>query len=207
MTQQRRGIPVTITSNSMLDAIHNRRSIGKVTDDVPPRELIEQMIEAAITAPNHHHTEPWRFFILTGDARLGLGDALVEARLAEEDDPSNVPQALLNKTREKPLRAPVVIGVAVKPDPGKKVWPVEEVCATAAAVQNMLLAGDALGLATMWRTGDPCYSEPVKRFFGLGERDTLIGMIYVGYRAAEPGERTRTPVEHVTQWWESRSGA
>jgi nitroreductase len=198
---------VTITSNPVLEAIHSRRSIGKLTDEMPPRELIERMLEAAITAPNHYHTEPWRFFVLTGDARLGLGDALVEARLQEEDEPSNVPQAVLDKTREKPLRAPVVIGVAVKPQPGEKIWPVEELCATAAAVQNMLLAGEALGLATMWRTGAPCYSEPVKQFFGLEEQDTLIGMIYAGYKATEPTAPSRKPVDDVTVWWDSRLGS
>jgi nitroreductase len=198
---------VTVTSNAILDAIYNRRSIGKVTDEMPPRELIEQMLGAATTAPNHYHTEPWRFFVLTGDARLGLGDALVEARLEVEEDPSNVPQAVLDKTREKPLRAPVVIGVAVRPQSGEKIWPVEEVCATAAAIQNMLLAGSSLGLATMWRTGAPCYSEPVKQFFGLDEDDTLLGMIYVGYPAAEPNQRVRKPVEQVTVWWNSRTGA
>jgi nitroreductase len=198
-----KGESVTITSNPVLESIHNRRSIGKVTDQEPPRELIQHMLEAAVTAPNHHHTEPWRFFVLTGDARLGLGDALVEARLAEEEDPATIPQAVLDKTREKPLRAPVVIGVAVQPQPGQKIWPIEEVCATAAAIQNMLLAGEALGLATMWRTGDPCYSEPVKRYFGLDEADTLLGMIYVGYAAAEPKQPTRTPVDRFTVWRDS----
>lgn len=197
---------MTVASNTILETIHNRRSIGKVTEQEPPRELIQQMLEAAITAPNHHHTEPWRFFVLTGDARSGLGDALVEDRLAGEDDPSNIPQEVLEKTRAKPLRAPVVIGVAVQPQSGSKVWDVEEVCATAAAIQNMLLAGESLGLATMWRTGDPCYSEPVKRFFGLDEPDTLLGMIYVGYAATEPKPPVRTPVEKVTTWWDERRG-
>jgi nitroreductase len=198
-----KGSAVTITSNAVLDAIHNRRSIGKVTDEVPPKELIEKMLEAAITAPNHHHTEPWRFFVLTGDARLGLGDALVEDRLSGEEDPDSVPAAVIEKTRQKPLRAPVVIGVAVQPQASSKVWEVEEICSTAAATQNMLLAADSLGLATMWRTGDPCYSDPVKKFFGLGENDTLLGMVYVGYKAAEPAERTRTPVSQFTTWWDS----
>lgn len=195
---------MTVTSNTILDTIHNRRSIGKVTDQEPPKELIQQMLEAAVTAPNHHHTEPWRFFVLTGDARLGLGDALVEAKLAEEDDPGNVSGAVIEKTREKPLRAPVVIGVAVHPHPGEKVWPVEEICATSAAIQNMLLAGEALGLATMWRTGDPCYSAPVKRFFGLDEDDTLLGMIYVGYAANDPKPRSRTQVDQFTIWRNTR---
>ncbi|TVR70786.1 MAG: nitroreductase [Sphaerobacteraceae bacterium] len=198
-----KGNAVTITSNAILDAINNRRSVGKVTEEIPPTEHIQTMLEAAITAPNHHHTEPWRFFVLTGDARLGLGDALVEDRLSGEEDPSSIPEAVIEKTRQKPLRAPVVIGVAVQPQQRAKVWEVEEVCSTAAAIQNMLLAAHSLGLATMWRTGDPCYSEPVKQFFGLGEEDTLLGMIYVGYPASEPAARNRTPVDQVTTWWDS----
>jgi nitroreductase len=191
---------VTATQLSILDAIHSRRSIGKVTEDVPPRELIEQMLDAAVTAPNHYLTEPWRFIVLTGDARLELGNALVEARLENEPDPDSVPEAALEKIRQKPLRAPVVIGAAVQPRSGPKVWEVEEICAGAAAVQNMLLAAEGLGLAAMWRTGDPCYSGPVKRFFGLDEADTLIGMIYVGYPAAEPKPGPRTPASKVTVW-------
>ena len=191
---------MTITGNPILDAIHSRRSIGKVTDQLPRREDIEQIIQAALTAPNHHLTEPWRFFVLTGSAREQLGEALVEERLSHESDPSNVPEVVLQKIREKPLRSPVVIGVAVKPSQESQVWEVEEVCATAAATQNMLLAAQSLGLAAMWRTGDPCYSAPVKRFFGLGERDTLLGMIYVGYPAVEPQPTERKPIDAVTSW-------
>lgn len=193
---------MTITSNPVLEAIHSRRSIGKVTDEQPPRELIQQMLDAAVTAPNHHMTEPWRFFVLTGSARNRLGEALVEERLSQEEDPDSVPEKVLDKIRAKPLRAPVIIAAAVQPKPGTKIWEVEEICATAAAIQNMLLAGDSLGLATMWRTGDPAYSEPVKRFFGLDEDDTLLGMIYVGYAETEPGPSPRTPASDVTVWME-----
>lgn len=191
---------MTLTRNPVLDVIHKRRSVGKVTDEAPSAELIQQLLDAAITAPNHHHTEPWRFFVLTGGARKRLGEALVEARLATEEDPADVPEAVLEKIRAKPLRAPVIIAVAVQPHPGTKVWEVEEICATAAAIQNLLLAAEGLGLAAMWRTGDPCYSTPVKRFFGLDDPDTLLGMIYVGYKAVDPKPANRTPSSSLTVW-------
>jgi nitroreductase len=191
---------LTAIQNPVLDAIHSRRSVGKVTDEIPAKELIQQILDAALTAPNHHLTEPWRFFVLTGNARNRLGDALVEERLSHETEPDAVPAVVLEKIREKPLRAPVVIGVAVQPSSADNVWEVEEVCACAAATQNMLLAAHSLGLAAMWRTGDPCYSAPVKRFFGLGERDTLLGMIYVGYKAIDPQPTPRKSADHVTVW-------
>lgn len=58
------------------EAIINRRSIGKVKDDPVPKTFIEKMLKAATYAPNHYRTEPWRFFVLTGDSRKKLGEVL-----------------------------------------------------------------------------------------------------------------------------------
>lgn len=57
----------------VLEAIATRRSIGKVKEDPVPSELIHQIVEAGTWAPSHFRTEPWRFFVLTGDARKALG--------------------------------------------------------------------------------------------------------------------------------------
>lgn len=32
-------------------------------------DLLNELIELATWAPNHHHTWPWRFAVLEGDAR------------------------------------------------------------------------------------------------------------------------------------------
>ena len=53
--------------------------------------------------------------------------------------------------------------------------------AVAAAVQNMLLAAEALGLGAMWRTGNPAYDPDVKRFLGLPEGAHLLSFVYLGY--------------------------
>ena len=58
----------------VMTAIKTRRSIGKVKSDPVPKEMIETILEAGTWAPCHHQTEPWRFFVLTGDARNGLGN-------------------------------------------------------------------------------------------------------------------------------------
>src|SRR6195952_926267 len=97
---------------SVFDAIRSRRSIGKVKPDRPSREKIERMLEAATYAPNHHTTEPWRFYVLSGTARNELGELMEQSlrhRLVETK--SEKAQAALAKERNKPLRAPVVIAV------------------------------------------------------------------------------------------------
>ncbi|MCK9927534.1 nitroreductase family protein, partial [Frankia sp. Mgl5] len=136
------------------DAITTRRSIGLVKQELPLRESIERMLEAATWAPNHHLTEPWRFFVLTGDARVRLGEAMAEiakARLADPDTEES--RKKIEKQKENPLRAPVVIAVAVAPSERENVEELEEIEAVACGVQNMLLTAHSLGLGAVWRTG------------------------------------------------------
>ena len=64
----------------VLDAITNRRSINKLNQDVPPKELIEKILQAGNWAPTHHGTEPWRFYVITGDSRRKLGDVMANLR-------------------------------------------------------------------------------------------------------------------------------
>ena len=175
-----------------LEAIATRHSIGKVKPDSVPRELIERLLSAAIQAPNHHLTQPWRFWVLAGKAREELGQVMASALRRKMDDPESTPgQALLAKEAQKPLRAPVLIVVGAKKSDNPKVVPIEDVEATAAAVENLLLAAHDLGLGAMWRTGDAAYEREVKEFFGLGPEDHLSGFIYVGYPAMTPPSRER----------------
>ncbi len=153
---------------SVFDIIRRRRSIGKMTAQQPSREQIERLLEAAIHAPNHHKVEPWKFFVLAGKVRTELGAVMAEslaARMAETT--SEKAQAILNKERNKLLRSPVVIVVAAERPLLPKVVEIENVAAVAAAVQNMLLTAEEMGLACMWRTGDAAYDPQVKKWLGL----------------------------------------
>jgi nitroreductase len=185
-----------------LEAIRTRRSVGKLLSDPVPRELIEQMLDAAVQAPNHHRTLPWRFWVLTGEARERLGEVMARAireQLPELD--GEAAQAALARERAKPLRAPALIVVAVDQDPADPVLSVEDLESGAAAVQNMLLAAHALGLGAMWRTGEAAYSPLVKAHFGLGPEDFILGFVYVGYAASQPAALTRS-AEGRVEWWE-----
>ncbi len=184
-----------------LEAIATRRSIGKVKPERPPRESIERMLEAAAQAPNHHLTEPWRFFVLAGRARDELGSVMAEELRQRLDDPeSDAGRIQVAKEAEKPLRAPVLIVVATKKSDNPRIIPVEDIEATAAAVENMLLAAHDLGLAAQWRTGDAAYDPSIKAFFGLSPEDHLAGFIYVGYADKEPGPRQRSLAASKTEW-------
>lgn len=190
---------VSAQGDAVLETLRKRRSIGKMTAQVPHQNLIRQIIEAGTWAPNHHLTEPWRFFVLQGEARTALGKVMAGVAAARESDPAVASQAA-ERAITKPLRAPYVIAVGVEPSIDPSIPPIEEIAAGSAAVQNMLLAAEALGLAAIWRSGWIAFEPEVREHFGISPRGTMLGFVYVGYAAMQPPVRQRRPVEDVTEW-------
>jgi nitroreductase len=183
------------------EAIRGRRSIGSVKTDTVEPALVKKLLEAAVYAPNHHRTEPWRFYVLTGKGREVLGKAY--AKIASEfmEDPSTeANQIALRKHFEKAFRAPVIIVVAAVSTDSAKVDRREEHAAVHAAVQNMLLQAHALGLGAIWRTGAPAYHADMKSAFGLLEADEVVGFIYVGYPAHALPAKEQPSYESKTVW-------
>ncbi|SDI99319.1 nitroreductase family protein [Natribacillus halophilus] len=195
-----------------LEAIRTRRSNGKVHPDQPvDRELIETILEAGTWAPNHHHTEPWIFYVQQGEGRRPLGKTLrkiaAEEMEGEGEAFSEKQEKKLEKTEGKPFRAPVVITIVAEPVDKDKVVDIEEYAATHAAAQNMLLAAHALGLGAIWRSGRPTYHEKMRRLYNVSDRGAVVGFIYLGWPAlTKKKESWREPVEDKTTWvYEDRS--
>lgn len=190
----------------VFDLIKRRRSIGKMTSERPSREQIEHLLEAATHAPNHHKVQPWKFIVLAGNAREELGTVMALSLAGRlEETSSDKAQAILNKERNKPLRSPVVIVVAAESPHQPNVMEIENIEATAAAVQNMLLTAEEMELACMWRTGDAAYDPHVKQWLGLESGEHIIAFLYVGYPAIPRLERTPISFKEKTTWagWEN----
>lgn len=201
---------VETESGAILHALEARRSMARVRQETPPRDLIEKVLEAGAWAPNHHRTEPWRFIVLAGQARQRLGDVMAQAFRTQLSDPQALDsEALVERQRRKPLRAPVIIVVAVVPSTEPKVREVEELAAGAAAVQNMLLAAEALGLGAMWRTGSPAYEPAVLRFLELPQTAHIVAFLYLGYPDPLPTVQRYRTASSYTRWlgWEGESGS
>jgi nitroreductase len=167
----------------VIEAIASRRSKGKMMrDEMPPRALVEKVLGAAVHAANHHDTQPWRFFVLSGDARDDFGDALASALKEREAGLDGTKlEGLMLAEKAKPMRSPVLIVVGVQSQRDDAMERREDLQAASAAVQCMLLAADSLGLAAIWRTGDGAYDDRIKAYFGLRPEDQIAGIVYLGY--------------------------
>jgi nitroreductase len=183
----------------LFEALYTRMSIGKVKPDPVPRELIEKILEAAAQAPNHHKVQPWRFIVITGAARRRLGEVMAQSLIKHQPE---APPEVIATERAKPLRAPVLIAVGVDRPSGPKVVEMENICAAAAATENMLLAAHGLGLAAQWRTGPAATDPDVKALLGLEADQHLIAFVYVGWCMVEPQGYGRPPAAEHTTWIE-----
>ena len=193
-----RTVPMTIT-----DAIRSRRSAKRLLDAPIERDAIERLLQAATWAPNHHMTEPWRFWVISGEARGRFGVAMAAGDLNTHLDATPEQRETMRASAiGKAHRAPVIIAVAAVMAEANRNPDVEEISATAAAIQNMLLQAEADGLGAIWRTGRSAYEREMIEFFGLTERDRILGFIYVGHPdpSAPARDGQRRLVAEVTTW-------
>jgi len=185
-------------------AIQSRRSVGRVKQDPVPRELVEEVLESAVHAPNHKITEPWCFHVFTGKGRGELARARAELAtiLAEtEGEDEELAAGRISRERKKAFRAPVVITV-ISRGGRDEVETLEKYAACAAAVQNMQLTAHALGLASIWRTGAQAYHPYMRDFFGLEDGDKIVAYLYLGYPDMGERPRRREPASSKTVWHE-----
>lgn len=171
----------------------------KLAEPAPSAQDLDQILRAGLSAPDHGALRPWRFFVITGDARERLGALFVEATSEREPD---LPDKKLEDQRGKPLRAPMIIAVGARiMADHPKVPPVEQREAAMAAAQNMLLASEALGYGAVLLTGPNTYDQKIKVAFGLEEKDALVGFLYIGTPSETMKDKQRLEPWQVTRQW------
>ncbi len=184
-------------AETLFDMINARQSDGLLSAPAPSHLELQHAIQAALTAPDHHRLQPWRFLTVSGDARLKMGEVLRSALVARGE----TDETALNKVLGQPLRAPLILVCIVDVKEHPKVPKVEQVLSMGAAIQNILLMLKALGYGSMWRTGAITESSVVKAAFGLREQDVIAGFVYIGTLSRVIAPRELSDVNHfLTNW-------
>jgi nitroreductase len=161
---------------NLLDLAAQRRTHKAFGPNPVPRETLLEILTAARFAPTHHMTEPWRFRVLGPETLRALKEIAGEKEAAKLD------------------RAPTLV-VATAALTGDLVQDEEDVCATAAAIELVLLAATERGLATYWRTPHVLRTRPGRGAVGIPPTERFLGLLHFGTPAREPAPRERQPVE------------
>ncbi len=195
-----------------IEAIRTRRSIRAFLPRPVPEGLVEELVALACAAPAPHHTQPWRFVTLGAEARETLAEAMGAAwrsDLERDGVPAERIQALLARSRAQILRAPaLVLGGLV--DEGLRRWPDERrrqaewglaMHSFGAALQNLMLAAHAKGLASFWISAPLFCPDAVRRALLLPEAFVAQALVALGYPDPSYRPRDRPPllVERVLE--------
>ena len=176
--------------NDTLKTIRNRHSVRRFTEQDVSDEQIHLLLQAANEAPSAHNQQSWKFIVIRNTKKQELAH-LVTARSGEFPKPAS---ALLRMAARSILSAPVIIAVANTGDlieHGTQLFKIEkkmakdffrtmEIQSSAAAVENMLLAATALGLATVWLGILFLIKDDILQFLGEPKGE-FMAVIPVGY--------------------------
>jgi nitroreductase len=199
MTQSQRvrsgNVEAPITSVSVYEAIHSRRMNNEFSDVAPARKSLERMLDAAIWAPNHRLTNPWRFFVLEkgGEKRAEVAQLAYDNQMARSGN-----EDAAFGSRQRVLDAPGLIYVYSVPGDTEDQTE-ENYAAACCAVQNLLLAAVAEGLAGDWSTGNTTRHPQLAEALG-GESDwKMVGALFIG-QPARPSASVRSAADEVAVW-------
>lgn len=189
------------TVNTLNHIVRHRRSIKpeRYTGVAVADEIVHEMLENARWAPTHALTEPWRFFVFTGDGLQKF--AHFQSELYKTiTAPDQFNENKYNGLRNTPLKASHIILIGMSRQETQKIPVMEEIAAVSCAVQNMMLTATAHGIGSYWSTSGVVFKPEMKTFLGLGENDQCLGMLYIGNYNGEVIDSTRKPISDKSEW-------
>ena len=182
----------------IVEAITTRRSIKKFTDRTPTREEIETLLAAAVQAPNHRMTQPWRFYVLGPVARREYGRALGLRKAKRVDDP-DAARMVVEKVSTEHERLPAMIAVAIVQHENPEIQE-EDYASALMAVQNLSLTALSLGLGAHIKTGGVMADPVARAAVGVEDGERIVAIVNLGEPAEVPEPKARAGASEMTRW-------
>lgn len=180
MTDSARLTPSPITPAQAAELIRGRRSVDQFTEERPDDSIIRAAVDVARWAPNHHLTQPWRFYLLgpeSRDAIIALNGRLVAARKSEE-------VAEAKRKRWQAVPGWLTMTCAINGDP---VTAREDHAACACAIQNLMLYLHSAGVASKWISGEATQHADLLPLLDIDPaREYCLGLLWYGYPKRKP---------------------
>jgi len=174
------------------EVLRGRRTIELFLQTSVPKDLLNEAIDAATWAPNHHVTEPWHFYTLGNETKercLDLCKDIVTAKKGEK-------AGLFKRQSWSEKPGWLVVTCRHSED---KLTQQEDYAACCAAVQNLLLYLWKAGVGSKWTTGDITRDSRFFDIVGIDEAETfVVGLIWYGYPKLTPTQSRKNTDEVLT---------
>ncbi len=180
--------------NPIFKTIKERSTVHFYLDKPVPEELVNAALEAAIRAPNHKLTNPWRFIRIGPKTRDKITDIAVALKAKKLGGLSEAAEA---KVRKKVGSSPVMVVVVheLNDDPLRCK---EDYASCACAIQNASLLLWSEGIGSKWSTGGYSRTDALYELLNIDRNSQeIIGSIFMGYAEKEHVHSTRRPLADV----------
>lgn len=174
-----------------------RRSVAvrRMGGPGPSEAELTQILSAALAAPDHGALRPWRVVRCSEQGKVRLAELFVAAKLRLKPDAT---ETELGRERDKAMKPPVLLAMLATPKPAKgEITEAEQLAAAGAAMQSILLAAFGLGYGAIILSGSRCADPAVRKAFGLGAGDHLLGFISIGTVVDTPIPAPRPKLEEM----------
>lgn len=190
------------TKNPKLSFLYEQKSIpaNELSEPAPSDSDIEDILQAAMSAPDHGYLTPYRFLTIQGNARHELSRVFEKSTRRRNPD---VDEATVLKQKNKPLRSPLIMVVIAHITDNPKIPEIEQLLSAGCAAQHIQLACSSLGYGSVWVTGENSYDLTVYEALGLEINERIIGFIYVGTPSEDSPLKTRQQAIDITERWET----
>lgn len=183
---------MTVTAD-IADVLRGRRTIHSFLPALPPVELVEESIELARWAPNHHHTEPWHFYLLGPESIARVVDLNARLVTARKGDAAGEAK----RKRWSTIPGWLVVTCDRSDDATRQE---EDYAACCCAVHSLSLALWAHGIGVKWTTGPVTRHPELFELIGANpDQQRSIGIFWYGYPADIPTQQRRPVAEILTR--------
>jgi len=169
--------------------------------DAPDSEEIRNLIEIARNAPNHHRTEPARFYLLDPLRIQAVGKQFGEITRGDGTDPQLIKKG--EKKEKEWSQTPGLLIVTCYSDPSSTLaskYPdsTQEDYATVSCIcQNLLLLMEAKGISAKWSTGPVWKHKNFHKTIGIQypNFEKVVALLFYGYSTTNVENRTLSPLD------------
>lgn len=190
---------------SLRDALTQRRSIRKYTNQPVPYQIVLEVLEAASWAPSAHNSQPWRFIILRDNKlKSRLAEQMAEAwALDLKRDGLSIENEKVVERRDRFANAPVLILACVTMEGLRKFQDSEKqgferdlaVQSLGAGLENLLLTAHAAGLGACWFCAPAFCKDTVRKVLKIPDSVEPSALVLMGYPAESPVAPIRKKVK------------
>lgn len=159
----------------------------------PSPAQTDALLRLATRVPDHGKLSPWRFVVISGEARGRLGEALAAAAALQAGASVETVEAARQTFTRSPFCIAVVSTAAAHPK--IPLW--EQHLSAGAVCYGLLIAADAMGFGAVWLTGWAAYDPAAKSAIGVGPQEQVAGFIHIGVQTQTQTERPRPDLSKI----------